>query len=459
MTEIPERILREYDIRGLVPGDLSPQVATVLGRAFGTRIRQVGGTSVAVARDGRLSSPLLQTALVDGLVGCGLEVQLVGMGPTPLLYFSSMISAADGAVMITGSHNPKEYNGMKMVLRNRPFFGNDIRDLRRIAERNDFIIGPASHPVPLAAASQYVNEILSEVKDMRPLRVVWDCGNGATGIIVTQIVENLAGEHTVLYGTVDGNFPNHHPDPTDPDNLVHLKREVAYRKADLGIAFDGDGDRIGVIDARGRVVWGDQLLLLFAEDVLKQIPGSTIIVDVKVSRSLLAGITAAGGAPLLHPTGHSLIKTKMKEIAAPLAGEMSGHIFFADRWYGFDDAIYAAVRLLRLVSAAEPGWLERRLDGLPPIISTPEIRIACPDDHKFGIITAVKQQLEAEGTSFVAIDGIRVEMPDGWWLLRASNTQPALIGRCEAATEAKLASFKLTIQQHLKRAGLITLLV
>jgi phosphomannomutase len=451
---IPQDILRSYDIRGIVPDQLSPAVARQLGRAFGSRVVRAGGRRVSVGRDGRLSSLMLEEALVEGLAACGLAVERIGLGPTPMLYYADAVNRTDGAVMLTGSHNPSDYNGMKIVLGGKPFYGDDIQDLRRIAADEDYVPLAAGTVQEISVFGAYIERLVAELTDMRPLNVVWDCGNGAAGEVVQHLTARLPGRHTVLFGEIDGRFPNHHPDPTEPHNLVDLQEAVAAQQADLGIAFDGDGDRIGVVDAGNRIVWGDQMLLLFARDVLARQPGAPIIADVKASQVLFDGVAAAGGKPVMYRTGHSLIKSKMKEIGAPLAGEMSGHIFFADRYYGYDDALYAAVRLLRLVSAGRPGWLAAQIDELPKLWNTPELRIDCPDSEKFMRIAALKKTLQAEGICYNDVDGMRVGDASGWWLLRASNTQPILVARCEAQTEAGLAMVQQELQRRLATIGI-----
>jgi phosphomannomutase len=451
---IPPEILRSYDIRGIVPDQLSPAVARQLGRAFGSRVVRAGGRRVAVGRDGRLSSSMLEEALVEGLAACGLTVERIGLGPTPMLYYADAVNRTDGAVMLTGSHNPSDYNGMKIVLGGKPFYGDDIQDLRRIAAEEDYVPVAAGTVREISVIEAYIECLMAELADMRPLNVVWDCGNGAAGEVVQQLTARLPGRHTVLFGQIDGRFPNHHPDPTEPHNLVDLQEAVAEQQADLGIAFDGDGDRIGVVDAGNRIIWGDQMLLLFARDVLAQQPGAPIIADVKASQVLFDGVAAAGGKPVMYRTGHSLIKSKMKEIGAPLAGEMSGHIFFADRYYGYDDALYAAVRLLRLVSAGTPGWLVAQIDALPKVWNTPELRIDCADDRKFAIIAQLRTALQASGVAYNDIDGVRVGDAAGWWLLRASNTQPVLVARCEARTEVGLGVAKQDLRRWLDAVGI-----
>ncbi len=451
---IPSEILRSYDIRGVVPRQLSPAVVRQLGRAFGTRVVRDGGRRVSVGRDGRLSSPELEAALVEGLAACGLAVERIGLGPTPMLYFADAVNGTDGAVMLTGSHNPPDHNGMKIVLGGKPFYGDDIQDLHRIVSTGDYVPEAQGTVRDVAVLEAYLDRLLGELAQMRPLSVVWDCGNGAAGEVVQRLTARLPGRHTVLFGEIDGRFPNHHPDPTEPHNLVDLQAAVAAQQADIGIAFDGDGDRIGVVDAGNRIIWGDQMLLLFAREILAQQPGAPIIADVKASQVLFDGVAAAGGQPVMYRTGHSLIKAKMKQIGAPLAGEMSGHIFFADRWYGFDDALYAAARILRLVSDGAPGWLAAQIDALPRVWNTPELRIDCPDDEKFARIAALKQTLQAKGIAYNDVDGMRVGDAAGWWLLRASNTTPILVARCEAQTEAGLTRVQQQLQHWLGTIGM-----
>jgi len=451
---IPPGILRSYDIRGVVPAQLSAAVAWQLGRAFGSRVVRGGGHRVSVGRDGRLSSPLLETALIEGLAACGLSVERIGLGPTPMLYYADAVNRTDGAVMLTGSHNPADYNGMKFVFGGKPFCGDDIQDLSRIVRYEDYVPAAAGTVREVSVIEAYIDRLAAELVDMRPLSVVWDCGNGAAGEVVQRLTARLPGRHTVLFSEIDGRFPNHHPDPTEPHNLVDLQEAVAEQQADLGIAFDGDGDRIGVVDADNRIVWGDQMLLLFAREILAQHPGAPIIADVKASQVLFDGVAAAGGQPVMYRTGHSLIKAKMKELGAPLAGEMSGHIFFADRYYGYDDALYAAMRLLRLVSAGAPGWLAEQIDGLPKVWNTPELRIGCADNRKFAVIAELKSALQARKVAYNDIDGVRVGDGAGWWLLRASNTQPVLVARCEAQTEAGLADLRRELEYWLTVVGL-----
>ncbi|MBF0167382.1 MAG: phosphomannomutase/phosphoglucomutase [Alphaproteobacteria bacterium] len=445
-------ILREYDIRGIVNETLHAADAYAIGRAFGTMCAKAGGRHVAVGRDGRLSSPEMADAVILGLRAASIDVIDIGLGPTPMLYFAAKTLNADGGIMITGSHNPPNHNGFKMVMKGKPFFGADIQELGQIARSGASANGSGGLS-RRDLGKAYADRLLQDYNGQRPLRVVWDCGNGASGEIVRQLVAKLPGHHKVLFAEIDGNFPNHHPDPTDPHTLVALKAEVADERADLGIAFDGDGDRIGVVDGQGRILWGDQILVLLAEDVLKMRPGATIMADVKASQSLFDAISAMGGEPLMWKTGHSLIKTKMAEIGCPLAGEMSGHIFFADSYYGYDDALYAAVRFLSKVARMAES-LAAWYDRLPKLVNTPEIRIDCPDERKFAVIEEVRSRLADAGAEVNATDGVRVKEGGGWWLLRASNTQAVLVARAEAADEAGLAALKTRLTEQLAASGL-----
>ncbi|MDF1791520.1 MAG: phosphomannomutase/phosphoglucomutase [Thalassobaculaceae bacterium] len=446
-------ILREYDVRGVVGGTLSVADARALGRAFGTVVAERGGACVAVGRDGRLSSPEIAAATVDGLTAAGIDVLDVGGCPTPALYFSVHHLGADGGIMITGSHNPPDYNGFKMMLGTAPFFGADIRRLGEIAAAGRFASGRGNAQA-VSVFAPYVARLLKDHRAGRDLTVVWDCGNGATGPVVTALAEALPGLHTVLYPEVDGTFPNHHPDPTVPETLEGLRAAVAEAGADLGIAFDGDGDRIGVVDETGRVIWGDQLLAIYATEVLATHPGATVIADVKASQVLFDRVAELGGVPLMWRTGHSLIKTKMAETGAPLAGEMSGHLFFKDRYYGFDDALYAAVRLLALIGgSAQPVSAWR--DALPQVLNTPEIRFPCAEERKFAAIEAVKATVAGRADVTVNdIDGVRVSSADGWWLLRASNTQDVLVARCEAQSAEALERLKQQVRAAIRGVGL-----
>lgn len=440
-------VLREYDIRGIVGDTLTPNDARAVGRAFGTVIARDGGKTVCVGYDGRLSSPSLEEAMVDGLVAAGMEVVRIGLGPTPMLYFSVKHTSADGGIMITGSHNPPEYNGIKMLTKSGPFFGPAIQELGTIAKAGAFVSGEGSSR-HLDIKDVYVERLLKDYDGVRDLKIVWDAGNGATGDILRRLTAKLPGTHVLMFDEIDGNFPNHHPDPTVEANLVDLRKAVAAHGCDIGIGFDGDGDRIGAIDHKGRIVWGDQLIALYAEDVLKSHPGGVIIADVKSSQGLFDHIAKHGGKPLMWKVGHSIIKAKMVEVNSPLAGEMSGHIFFADKWYGFDDALYCAVRLIGLVSKLGTTLAAMR-DTLPNVVNTPETRFQIDEVRKFAIIDEVKERVFASGADVNGIDGVRVSTPDGWWLLRASNTQDVLIARCESGTSEGLERLKAMVIEQL----------
>jgi len=448
-------VLREYDIRGIVGDTLRPEDAFAIGRCFGSIVMRAHGTRVAVGHDGRLSSPDLEPQLVAGLRACGLEVVRIGLCATPMLYFAAYALETDGAVMVTGSHNPPDYNGFKMMLGKKAFFGQQIQEIGRMAAAGDVV--PASTEGSdrrVDITDDYAHRVLRDYDGgERQLRVVWDPGNGSAANITKVLAERLPGEHFVINGTVDGNFPNHHPDPTVAKNLEQLIEEVRKENADLGIAFDGDGDRIGVVDNEGHILFGDQLMVVLARDVLRERPGATIIADVKASQVLFDEIAKAGGKPLMYKTGHSLIKAKMAEIGAPLAGEMSGHIFFADKWYGFDDAPYTAVRLLGIVARMDKPLSATRA-ALPQVINTPELRFDCAEDRKFKVVEEVKQRLAAEGAKVQDVDGVRVLTEDGWWLLRASNTQAVLVARCEASSEAGLERLKQHLTRHLEASGI-----
>ena len=446
--------LREYDIRGVVGRTLHPADAFAIGRCFGTVVARAGGKTVAVGFDGRLSSPSLEPELVRGLMACGLEVLRVGLCPTPMLYYTATTHETAGAVMVTGSHNPPDYNGFKMMLGRKPFFGPQIAQLGTMAAAGDVVTEAPGSVRDVDVASEYITRLISDWDGGdRILNVVWDNGNGAAGEVLQRLVRTLPGKHTVLFGDIDGKFPNHHPDPTVPKNLEQLIAAVKEKGADLGIAFDGDADRIGVVDDSGTMLFGDQLLVILARDVLKTHPKGTIIADVKASQVLFDEVGRAGGTPLMWKTGHSLIKAKMAETGSPLAGEMSGHVFFADRWYGFDDALYAAVRLLGIVARMDGKLSAVRL-AMPQVINTPELRFDCADTRKFGVIEEVAARLKQEGATVADIDGVRVMTGDGWWLLRASNTQAVLVARCEATSEAGLDRLKAALSAQLEASGL-----
>jgi phosphomannomutase len=455
-------VLREYDIRGVIGETLGPDDARAIGRGFGTLLRRAGGRLVAVGYDGRVSSPILEHALIEGLNASGCNVRRIGLGPTPMLYYAeASADEVDGGIQITGSHNPANYNGFKMVFQGRPFFGADIQAIGRMAADGDWDDGTGTVET-FEVQDAYVDALVAPLEGIDPsllasLRVGWDAGNGAAGPVLEQLVARLPGEHFTLYTDVDGNFPNHHPDPTMPENLEDLQRLVADKNLDFGIAFDGDGDRIGAIDGEGRIIWGDQLLMIYAEDVLRDRPGAQIIADVKASRALFDRVAELGGQPLMWKTGHSLIKSKMKETGSPLAGEMSGHIFFADTYYGFDDALYGAIRLI--TASARLGKSVTELRGaMPAMLNTPEMRFQVDETRKFAAIDEVKRRLAGPGApqdiSVNDTDGVRVTTPDGWWLLRASNTQDVLVARAESYTQEGLERLLGQIDDQLAASGL-----
>src|SRR5437763_1661116 len=430
---------------------IQPEIFRHLGDA--TAGAQAGGKKVAVGYDGRLTSPELEAALVDGLAEGGVDVVRTGRGPTPMLYFAAATLGVDGGIMVTGSHNPPDHNGFKLVLRGKAFFGEAIQKIGEAALK----LGPPGakrgEATQHSVFNDYVASLAKDYDDTRQLKVSCDCGNGATGEVVVELTKTLPGRHILLNEIIDGTFPAHHPDPTVAENLVQLQQAVKEHRCDLGIGFDGDGDRIGVIDAQGRILWGDQLLIVLARDVLQHHPGAPVLADVKASQILFDAIAEAGGKPVMMETGHSLIKARLAETGAPLAGEMSGHIFFADRWYGFDDAVYVAVRLLGILSRA-PETLADMLDRLPPVFNTPELRLPCEEERKFAIVEEVRERLRKRGAEMVEIDGVRVRTPDGWWLLRASNTQAIVVVRAESSSEAGLQRLKEALAKELAASRL-----
>ena len=455
-------VLREYDIRGIIGETLGPDDARAIGRGFATLLKRAGGSKVAVGYDGRVSSPMLERALVEGLNASGCDVVCVGMGPTPMLYYAEASAEdVDGGIQITGSHNPANYNGFKMVFQGRPFFGEDIQTIGRMAEAGDWLDGTGSVE-QRTVQDAYIDRMLTAFDGLdhsvlAGLKVGWDNGNGAAGPALEQLTAKLPGEHHLLFTEVDGNFPNHHPDPTVEANLADLRALVAEKNLDFGVAFDGDGDRIGAIDGEGRVIWGDQLLMIYAEDLLGRIPNATIIADVKASRALFDHVAQHGGKPVMWKTGHSLIKSKMKETGSPLAGEMSGHVFFADTYYGFDDALYAGLRLLAASARLGKSVTELR-SAMPNMINTPEMRFQVDESRKFAAIDEVQARLTGDdvpaGIEVNATDGVRVNTSDGWWLLRASNTQDVLVARAESDSEAGLERLMAQIDEQLALSGL-----
>lgn len=425
-------IFRAYDIRGVADTDLNPELVTALGRALGTMARRNGATTFAVGRDCRLSGERVRDNLVEGLASTGLEVHDVGMVPTPMLYFSVHHRDYGGGVQVTGSHNPPEFNGFKMMLGKGTLHGEDIQTLREMIEQQDFETGEG-RVVASPIADEYLDYVVDNIEmGERKLRVLVDGGNGVAGPDAVRLYERLGCEVVGTFIEPDGTFPNHHPDPTTVETVEIMAKGVAEHGVDLAIGFDGDGDRIGVVDAKGDVQWGDKLMIVFSRAVLAEEPGATIVSEVKCSKTLYDDIAAKGGNGIMWRTGHSPIKAKMKETGAALGGEMSGHIFFEHRWFGFDDALYSGARLLELLSSSSEG-LSEMLADVPVTYATPEIRLDCPDDVKFDVVARIVARLKAEHEVF-DIDGARVNFADGWGLIRASNTQPVLVMRAEAMT-------------------------
>ena len=449
--EFHASVLREYDIRGIVGKTLHPADARALGRSYGALALSEGAKTIAVGRDGRTHSLELETALIEGLTASGLDVVRIGMGPSPMLYFAAATLPVEGGIQVTGSHNPADYNGFKMLLNGRSVFGAEIQALGRRALAAEWVEGTGS--VRNADIEDAYVDRLVEGFDGGAYRIGWDAGSGAGGPVLEKLVKKLPGEHHLLYTEVDGTFPHHHPDPTVEANLADLKKLVADKNLDFGIAFDGDADRIGAVDGQGRVIWGDQLVMILAEPVLKALPGSTIIADVKASQTLFDRVAELGGKPLMWKTGHSLIKAKMKETGAPLAGEMSGHIFFKHEWYGFDDALYAAVRLIRAATSLGKSVTQLRSE-MPIAVATPELRFQVDETRKFAVVDEVAARLATTGATVDATDGVRVKTDDGWWLLRASNTQDVLVARAEASNQAGLDRLMATINAQLEASGI-----
>jgi phosphomannomutase/phosphoglucomutase len=448
-------IFREYDIRGIAETELQSADIADLGRALGTLLQRRGGSKrISLGRDCRLSSPRLHDALLEGLLDSGCEITDVGVVPTPLLYYSAVHLKTGGAIMITGSHNPAEFNGFKAVCGSGTIYGDDIQAVRRLIESRDFERGRGSHSA-IDIVTPYVDEISSQFKFDRRIRVVVDAGNGTAGPAMHRVFEKLNCEKLncdvqELFFEMDGHFPNHHPDPTVPENLTQLVNAVKVGKADLGIAFDGDADRVGATDENGEVIYGDMLLLICGREILTRKPGATIIGEVKCSQVMYDELRRLGGNAIMYKTGHSLIKAKMKEVHAELAGEMSGHMFFADRYYGYDDALYAACRLMEIVAkSGKP--MSAQLAGLPKMVSTPEIRIDCPDATKFQVVERVKEHFRGK-RQIIDVDGVRVLFEHGWGLLRASNTQPVLVMRFEAGNEELLADYRREVESALQSA-------
>ncbi|MEJ7777368.1 MAG: phosphomannomutase/phosphoglucomutase [Sphingomicrobium sp.] len=443
-------ILREYDVRGIVGDTLTAADAYALGRGYAALATEEGARRIAVGRDGRTHSPELEAELVRGLTEGGIDVVRIGEGPSPMLYFATYHLGIDGGIQVTGSHNPADYNGFKLLLKARSVFGEEIQALGRRCAAGEWSEGEGRIE-DADVLDAYVDRLVEDFKG-GAFRIGWDAGNGAGGPVLDKLVERLPGEHHTIFTDSDGTFPNHHPDPTVEANLADLKRLVIDQGLDFGIAFDGDADRIGAVDGKGRVIWGDQLLMILSGPVLEEIPGATIIADVKASQLLFDRIAELGGKPLMWKTGHSLIKAKMKETGSPLAGEMSGHIFFKHRWYGFDDALYAAVRLIEAV-AASGKTLTQIMAAMPKTCATPEIRFEVEAARKFAVVEEVLARLQADGAKVNATDGARVNTEDGWWLLRASNTQDVLVARAEAKDQGGLERLVAQIDDQLAKSG------
>jgi phosphomannomutase/phosphoglucomutase len=442
-------IFREYDIRGIADEELLDADVELLGRALGTYLIRDSGRTICLGRDCRLSGGRIHAALLKGLLASGANVLDIGTAPTPLLYYSVVHFEAAGGVMITGSHNPPEYNGIKTVCGPGTLHGEQIQQVLKLIQGNDFESG-AGTVKEVDAATPYVEEIASQFQFTRRVKVALDAGNGTAGPVFHRILERLNVEPVELFFEMDGRFPNHHPDPTMPENLRDLAKAVRKEKAELGIAFDGDADRIGALDEKGNVVYGDMLLLIFGREILSRKPGATFIGEVKCSQIMYDKLAELGGNPVMYKTGHSLIKAKMKQAQAELAGEMSGHMFFADRYYGFDDALYAACRLLEIVAkSGKP--LSAQLEGVPKTVSTPELRVDCPDDKKFLVVEKVAE-IVRKRHQVVDVDGVRVPFAQGWGLVRASNTQPVLVMRFEATSEKLLNEYRSEIEEIVERA-------
>jgi len=446
---LPRHIFRQYDIRGLAETELTDETSRAIGRAFGTFLVREGKKKLALGHDLRPSSERIHKALLEGLLAAGIDVLELGMIPTPLLYFGVVHFKQDAGISITGSHNPPEYNGFKFQLADRPFYGSHIQKLAEWIEKKDLTTGKGA--VSSAdVVSPYLAALKNQFRISKKWKIVIDSGHGMSGMVAPRLFKELGQEVVELYTNLDPTFPDHHPDPSVPENLEDVSREVRRGKAHLGVAFDGDADRIGVIDEKGNWIQGDRLLLIYSRQILKKQKGAAIIGDVKCSPLLFRDIAARGGRPILWKTGHSNIKAKMKEEKAALAGELSGHMFFADRWYGFDDAIYAACRILEILDQEGPPLSELYAD-LPKIISTPEIRFDCPsDEKKFEIVKNVVADLKKE-YQVIDIDGARIEFDDGWGLIRASNTQPVLVMRFEATSEKRLAEIRELIEGKIRK--------
>ena len=449
--KINPQIYREYDIRGVVDKDLTPEIARRLGQGFGTHMARLGRKNLVVGRDGRLSSPSYGEALIEGLISTGCDIVDIGVCPTPVYYFSVFHLNKDGGMMVTGSHNPPEFNGFKVSVGKSTIFGEEIQKLGKLVEKGEYISGRGNLS-KFEIIRPYQDYIKGNVKFERKMRAVIDAGNGTAGVVAGPLLRDLGCEVEELYSEIDGRFPNHFPDPTIPANLKALINRVKKTRASVGIGYDGDADRIGVVDDQGNIIWGDQLMILFAREILKDKKGATFVAEVKCSQNLFNDIEKHGGKAIMWRTGHSLIKEKMREEKAVLGGEMSGHIFFADRYFGYDDAIYSSCRLIELLSTTDRK-LSQLLEDVPKTFITPEIRVDCPDEIKFKVVEKVKEELRKDHT-IIDVDGVRVIFQDGWGLLRASNTQPVLVLRFEALTEKRLQEIKRLVEEKAQSAVL-----
>jgi phosphomannomutase/phosphoglucomutase len=447
--QINPQIFREYDIRGVVDKDLTPDIVRTLGQGFGTHMARLGKRELVVGRDGRLSSKTFEEVLIEGLISTGCDIINIGLCPTPVYYFSIFHLNKDGGMTVTGSHNPPEFNGFKVSVGKSTIFGEEIQNLRRLIEKGEFAVGKGSIS-PEEIIRPYQDYIKKNILIEKKMKVVIDAGNGTAGVVAGPLLRELGCEVEELYCEVDGRFPNHFPDPTIPGNLKDLIDRVKKNQADVGIGYDGDADRIGVVDEQGNIIWGDQLMILFSREILKDEKGSTFVAEVKCSQNLFNDIEKHGGRAIMWRTGHSLIKEKMKEEKAALGGEMSGHIFFAHRYFGYDDAIYASCRLIELLSKTDKR-LSQLLSDVPKTFITPEIRVDCPDEIKFKVVEKVKEVLRKD-YPIIDVDGVRVKFEDGWGLVRASNTQPALVLRFEALTEKRVQVIKRLVEDQVQNA-------
>ena len=447
--QINPQIFREYDIRGVVNKDLTPDIVRKIGQGFGTLMTRSGRRDLVVGRDGRLSSKDFAEALIEGLISTGCNVVDIGLCPTPVYYFSIFHLDKDGGMMVTGSHNPPEFNGFKVSVGKSTIFGKEIQNLRELIEKGKFVTGKGDVS-EMEIVQPYQDYIRKNIHAGKGMRVVIDAGNGTAGVVAGPLLRDLGCEVEELYCEVDGRFPNHFPDPTIPGNLKDLIERVKKTRADVGMGYDGDGDRIGVVDEQGNIIWGDQLMILFSREILKRKKGSAFVAEVKCSQNLFDDIEKHGGKATMWKTGHSLIKEKMKEEKAALGGEMSGHIFFADRYFGYDDAIYASCRLIELLSGKDQK-LSQLLNDVPKTFITPEIRVDCPDEIKFKVVEKVKEMLSKDNP-IIDVDGVRVKFEDGWGLVRPSNTQPALVLRFEALTEERLQKIRKLVEDRVKVA-------